>query len=224
MERIRKEAYFSEERLGPGTQHCINWASWQEHFIVWLELFRALRTFFQFLREKVSALWDFLILVLSNLCPRSVNLQNLGLWKDVNPSTNLETRKKCHLEPGLKTPGLPQSPRIRRTAIQVNLQRNIIAKQIRDTAEEPVQVVSTEQGLEVEVGLLCYADQVMADVIPMFVLVIMYREIRNAHPVALEVKVCIVRVDWGERVLPWFASKVGQLGLSFLKKMNSWRV
>ena len=30
-------------------------------------------------------------------------------------STNLETRRKCRLEPGLKTLGLPQTPGIRRT-------------------------------------------------------------------------------------------------------------
>ena len=51
---------------------------------------------------------------------------------------------------------------------QVNLRRNIVAKQATDTAEEPVQAISTEQGLEVEVGLLCYAHQVMADAIPEF--------------------------------------------------------
>ena len=46
---------------------------------------------------------------------------------------------------------------------QVNLRRNIAAKQARGAAEEPVQAISTEQALEVEVGLLCYAHQVMTD-------------------------------------------------------------
>ena len=57
-------------------------------------------------------------------------------------------------------------------------------------------MVSTEQGPEVEVGHLCYADQVMADVIPVFLLAIKHREIRNVCPVILEVKVFVVRVDW----------------------------
>ena len=41
--------------------------------------------------------------------------------------------------------------------VQVKLiWRNNVAKQARGTAEEPVQVISTEQGPEVEVGfLLC---------------------------------------------------------------------
>ena len=49
---------------------------------------------------------------------------------------------------------------------QVNLRRNIAAIQDRGATEKPVLVTSTEQGLEV--GLLCYVHQVMADAIPEF--------------------------------------------------------
>ena len=49
-------------------------------------------------------------------------------------------------------------------------------------------MISREQGPEVEVGLLCYAHQVMADVIPEFLLVIVHRELMNVCPLVLEVK------------------------------------
>ena len=56
-------------------------------------------------------------------------------------------------------------------------------------------MISTEQALEVEVGLLCCTDKVMADTIPVFFLVIVRREIRNVRPVVIEVEVCVIRVD-----------------------------
>ena len=136
------------------------------------------------------------------LCPRSLNLLSLGLCKALNPTTNLETRKKCRLYSGVKTQGLQQTLRIRRAVAKVNLQRNIAAKQARGAAEEPVQVISTEQGPEVEVGLLCYTHKViMVDAIPEFLLVIVHRELMNVWPLDLEVKVCVIQVDWGDWAL-----------------------
>ena len=120
---------------------------------------------------KKIVLRDFLILI---LCPRSLNRLSLGLCKALTATTNLESRTKSRLEPGLKTRGVPQTPRIRRAVARVNLQRNIVAKRARSVAEEPVQVISTEQGLEVEVGLLCCTHEVMADAIPEFLLVIVH--------------------------------------------------
>ena len=110
---------------------------------------------------------------------KSKSMKSSRAVQSLNSTTNLETRKKCCLEPGLKTLGLPQTPRIRRALAQVNLLRNIVVKQVRGAAEEPVQAISTEQGLETEAGLLCYVHQVMADAIPEFLLMIVHREIRD---------------------------------------------
>ena len=119
-------------------------------------------------------------------CPRGLSLLSLGLCKALNLTTNLEIRKICHPEPGL-----------RRAVAQVNLWRSIAAIQERCAAEEPVIVTSTGQGLEV--GLLCYVHQVMADAIPEFLRLIVLSELEQVivHPVVPEMKVCIVRVDWG---------------------------